>query len=497
MEIYVFLSASRLSIAARPACVNGIPALPFRVICPDFAMPRPRRPIREPRSSCPQTRTRCSVHNGVFRRPRLAFFNQAISSEPERRRGKDAVPIYRQLRPAPILTPHIGAGDGDLRHGLFIAKLIYFAFFAAMGCLVPFLNIYFAHRGLSGAEIGWLSSIPPLVALMANPLWGAVADKWQIHRYVLATCAFGAGTVSLLLLTANGFWALMAVVVVLSFFRTPIGSLMDSTVIDMTRKVGAHYGRQRVWGSVGFVLVTLSLGQIVTPGNLRMAFWIHGLLLGVVVVALGLRLPIAGRAGQASLLSGLRQLAGRRSYMAFLGAMALLGIGTSGYANFLGLHIMEVGGDERMAGFAWAVNALAEIPMMFLGARWFARFEYSRLIKIGFVGYVVVWLLMAAIQSPWQGLAVAALVGACYGTVWVAAVNYAGQSAPPGLSATAQALVGAANSGVGWGVGSVIAGYLWDAQGGSAVFLSSAVATTFAVLLFMWGTRRELVPAAA
>ena len=81
----------------------------------------------------------------------------------------------------------------------------------------------------------------------------------------------------------------------------------------------------------------------------------------------------------------------------------------------------------------------------------------------------------------------------CYGTVWVAAVNYAGESAPPGLSATAQALVGAANAGVGWGIGSVIAGYLWDAQGGSAVFVAAAVATLMAGMLFAWGTRREPV----
>ena len=226
--------------------------------------------------------------------------------------------------------------------------------------------------GCREAEIGWLASIPPLVALTANPVWGAVADRWQIHRIVLATCAFGAGTVSLLILAANGFWSLMVVVVLLSFFRTPIGSLMDSTVMDMARKIGAHYGRQRVWGSVGFVLVTLGLGQAIKPDSMHIVFWVHGLLLAVVVVSLGLRLPIASRTGQVPMWRGLRQLAGRRSYITFLGAIALLGVGTSSYANFLGLHIMGLGGDERMAGLAWSANAIAEIPIMFLGARWFA-----------------------------------------------------------------------------------------------------------------------------
>ncbi len=399
------------------------------------------------------------------------------------------------MRPSPVLTQHIGAGDGDLRRGLWVARLIYFAFFAAIGCLVPFLNIYFAQRGLTGAEIGWLSSVPPLVALTANPLWGAVADRWHIHRQVLAACAFGAGMVSLLLLVAGSFWPLMAVVVLLSFFRTPIGSLVDSAVMDMVRQIGAHYGRQRMWGSLGFVLVTLGLAQLITTDTMHVAFWIHGLMLGVVVAGLGLRLPIARREGQASLWGGLRQLVGRRSYMAFLAAMALLGIGTSGYANFMGLHILALGGGERMVGVAWAVNALAEIPIMFLGGRWFARFSYGRVIQIAFAGYLAVWLLLMFVQAPWQVVICAYLVGSCYGTVWVAAVNFASASAPRGLSATAQALVGAANAGIGWGVGSVIAGYLWDAWGGSAVFMAAAVAALLGGLLIAWANRQE--PAAA
>jgi MFS family permease len=80
--------------------------------------------------------------------------------------------------------------------------------------------------------------------------------------------------------------------------------------------------------------------------------------------------------------------------------------------------------------------------------------------------------------------------GICYGVVWQAAVNYAGESAPPGLSATAQALIGAAQSGVGWSLGAVTAGYVFDAAGGSMVFALGASAAALAGLLFWWGNRQ-------
>jgi MFS family permease len=399
--------------------------------------------------------------------------------------------MYRQLRPIPSILPKIGAGGGDFRHGLFYAKLFYFFFFAAIGCLVPYLNVYFAQKGLSGAQIGWLGSVAPMIALTANPIWGGIADRWQVHRTVLALCAVGAGLISLFYLVVDSFWPLMLVTVVLTFFRTPIGSLLDSSVLDMVRRTGGHYGRQRMWGSVGFVLVTLGLGSFITLNDLDVLFWVHGLLLALICGALAMMLPIGAKAGTVSLVTGLRQLTQQRGYLSFLGAMALLGIGTSSYVNFVGLHMLEIGGNQQWLAWSWAANGLTEAPMMFLGARWFARFRYSRLLQIGFAGYMVVWALMALAQTPVQLTLCAAANGICYGTLWAAAVNYAGESAPPGLSATAQALVGAAQSGVGWSLGSVLAGYLWDAAGGPVVFVLASGAALLAGLLFWIGNRKN------
>lgn len=386
-------------------------------------------------------------------------------------------------------APASPSGSGDLRRGLVTAKLFYFFYFAAIGCLTPFLNVYFARLGLTGAQIGWLGSIAPLIALTANPLWGALADRWQVHRLVLALCAFVAGVVSLLYLAVDTFWPLMAVVVTLSFFRTPIGSLVDSTVMDLVRRAGSTYGHQRMWGSVGFVLVTAVLGRLITADDLQVAFWLHALLLAVFCAGLSLRLPVTRRDGPVSLVAGLKRLAGRRSYMSFLAAMALMGIGTASFVNFLGLHLLALGGDEGMIGLAWAVNGVAEFPMMLFGSRWFARIPQARLIRLGFAGYALVWVMMALVTSPMALVVCSALNGICYGTVWVAAVTYASDAAPPGLSATAQSLVGAVQSGIGWSLGSVIAGYLWDIQGGPAVFLTATLSVIIGGTIFWVGER--------
>lgn len=363
----------------------------------------------------------------------------------------------------------------------------------AIGCLVPFFNIYLGEKGLTGVEIGWLGSIPPLMALGANPFWGAVADYWKIHRLVLALCAFVAGVVALIFLAADDFWLLLVLVTALSFFRTPIGSIVDSAVMDMLKRANRtnSYGQQRLWGTVGFVFATFGLGQLLSPANLTLIFWLHGGLLGLACAGLSFLLPIESAPHQVGLLQGLRRLIAQGGYLSFLIAMTLLGMGISAYLGFLGLHILALGGSEAMVGLAWTANSLPEVIPMYFGARWLGHYSHKQLIMAGFIGFTVVWTLAAMAPTPALIIAVLPGMGICFGFFWVAAVGYSSEAAPPGLSATAQALMGAAQSGLGWSLGSVIAGYLWDRTNGHIVLFFAAAMFLGATLIFWLGNRHS------
>ena len=377
------------------------------------------------------------------------------------------------------------------RQGLLTAKLFYLVFFGAIGCIAPFFNIYLESQGLSGVQIGWLGSIPPLVALVSNPFWGTVADRWQVHTKILALCTMIAGLLSLFFIPVRGFWPLMALVILLFFFRAPIPAIADSAVMDMITRTGRSYGRQRLWGSVGFVAASYGLGQLLTTDRLGMIFWLHGLLLAVVLTALAFLLPIQRFAGRVNIIAGLRTLSRQPGYVGFLLAMILMGMGAAGYINFLGLHILALGGSEAQVGLAYAAGAATEIPVMFLGARWFARYANSSLITFGLGIFVLSWLLVGSMPGPVAVIAAVAFVGIGYGFFWVAVVGFANERAPDGMRATAQSTVGAAQGGLGWGLGAVVAGYIWQYADGSAVFWTSAAFVTLALVVFRVGLRLD------
>ena len=181
--------------------------------------------------------------------------------------------------------------DQSLVVSLLAAKGIYLLFFGALGALVPFFTVYLQQIGLSGAQIGLVGSIPPLLSLVANPFWSGLADRYNLHRTVLVVCALGAGLMAIPFTLTTDFGWILVTVVVMIFFRTPVSPLIDAAVLQLSRKANVDYGRQRLWGSIGFTFVSMFLGLWLASDNLVMIFWIYGFMIAMGVATLSLFLP--------------------------------------------------------------------------------------------------------------------------------------------------------------------------------------------------------------
>jgi PPP family 3-phenylpropionic acid transporter len=392
---------------------------------------------------------------------------------------------------AGIHAPLDTLSSSALRRGLWIARLYYFGFFAALGTISPFLNVYLQEQGLSGTQIGLVASISPLVALAAGPFWGAVADRWHAHQRVLALLAAMAGLLSLLLIWVHSFLGVMLVLALLNFFRAPISSILDGTVMGLVSRYGITYGKQRAWGSVGWIVASFVVGWIAQSISLEAIFWIHAALFGLLCTVLSLQLPVEGSRERVDYGSGVRQLIRLPGYRGLLVFMAAFGAGVASNSNFLGLHILALGGTTFLIGFANATNSIPEIPGMFWSDGLLRRFGGRPLIITGGVGFALTWVLFGIIQDPWHFPYITPLIGLFFAISWVAIVSYANDSAPPGMRASAQGISNAAMSGVGVAGGAYISGVLWDRFGGEVVFLAVGAIMAAGTIYFAWSTRPD------
>jgi PPP family 3-phenylpropionic acid transporter len=380
-----------------------------------------------------------------------------------------------------------------------LPKTVYFLYYAALACLVPFMSLYYQQKGLSGGQIGVLAGLIPLITLASSPFWSGIADATHRHRAVLLLTIAGlVGSVFGLLL-ADGFVGLLLAVIAYAFFVGPIVPIIDNAVLNILGEGRSDYGRVRLWGSVGWGLAALFLGPLLERGGLAWSFYGFFLFMSLNFIA-SARLPM--------IISGVRQtystslgiLLGKSRFLLLLFVALVFGINLGVLLSFLFLYVDELGGSRTIMALSLTVTTLSEIPFWFLSAVMLRRLGVTKMIVISLAATALRMFALAAIQDPWLILPISLLHGPMFAIMWAAGVAEADASAPAGLGATAQGLFSAASLGLGAALGGFLGGPTYEALGFPALFNILGWLTIATILIFVgfralprWTARAEIV----
>jgi len=372
--------------------------------------------------------------------------------------------------------------------GLRVTRVMYFVLFAAVGAFFPFINLYYRNIGLSGAQIGVIGSVSPLVGMIAGPLWGMISDRFGVTRPLLIAGMSGAILCAFGLLSAPTFLWLVLIAAMYAFFTSPIMPLLDSTTLDLLEGRRELYGRQRLWGSIGFVFTALGFGRVIQQFGLQWLFYGYMALLAAAMV-IALRLPARRTRLGGPLRRGLAQLVRQRAWLIFSASLLVLGIANSGMHTFLNIYVKEMGGGEGLVGLMWAIAAIAEVPVMFLAGPLVARIGARRTIAIAYLAYTARWLLYGVMPTPLWAVPISLLQGVTFAPLWVAGVAYADSLAPRELKATAQGMFAATLFSLSGVIGGPISGLLFDALGAARLFQLYSILGLAALALLWWGSK--------
>ena len=99
----------------------------------------------------------------------------------------------------------------------------WFVYFGSLGIFFPYFSLYLRENaGLSGTQVGLVLAISPLVGMIAQPVWGQIADRTGARARTLAFLTVGTAIGYLLLGRASGFWPIVAATAFLALVGTPI-----------------------------------------------------------------------------------------------------------------------------------------------------------------------------------------------------------------------------------------------------------------------------------
>jgi len=369
-------------------------------------------------------------------------------------------------------------------------RLFYFCYSAAMAAISPFLALYYRQSGLTEGQIGLLAGIPPLLGLIAAPLWGALADATQQHKRLLALAVVGtAGAVALLSQIAS-LGLLVPVVALYAFCNTPIMPLVDNSVLLLLGDRKADYGKHRLWGAVGWGVAAPVLGALIERFGLSWAFSAALLLLGSCLYAVQ-RLAVQPVSMGQPFWQGMRFFVTRWPWIVFLITLFLNGVAAGVGHNFLFLYLDQLHASKTLMGLSLLVEAVSEVPVFFFGNRLLQRWGARGLLLVALGANALRMFSYALMPAAWLVLPIHLLHGLTFSAMWIAGVSYANRAAPPGMGATAQGLLSGVSLGLAGATGALVGGVLYEWSGPALMFAWSGVVVLVGFLFFALAGRQE------
>ena len=368
---------------------------------------------------------------------------------------------------------------------MWVVWVTYFFQFAAVGIFTTFLNIYLHDAGFSGTQICLLNMLAAIVGVVSSIAWGYLGDRTGTPRFIIAGGAAGALLAIQFIPLVHGFWPILMAFCLGNLMNAAPMTLADSNTLVL---LGAHrenYGRYRLGGSIGFILVTLTAGFILQAAGTRVMFPLYGAMMGAFALAALWLPPAAVHLKQPSI----KQIGGmvrQPAWLLFVACVFLSWISYNATIMYLGVSLKAMGATDSLVGIATIISAVVEMPFMFFSGAFLRRFGPVRLLTAAMGLMVVRYFLLSQMPSPGWAVAINMLNGPAFVFFWTSAVTYANKMAPPHLAGTAQGLYSATTS-LGSVVSSLLAGWLFDVVGPRGIFLVMSALVLAALLLFSAG----------
>ncbi|CAI5742327.1 unnamed protein product [Peronospora destructor] len=381
-------------------------------------------------------------------------------------------------------------------HSLWQPKLMYLISNAWTSAQSNFLTIFYQQTAhFTKVQIGFLQTLPCLCTMLAPPFWGVVADHIQNQRLIHVFCIV---TGALLMFAVRFFyWSFdwMIVVIIVSNFQVgPTGSLLDHTVLNLLDKVGGEYGKQRLFGALGYGVGAYVTGLVVAVAGISWSFNVS-LMLGLTSLFVLRTIPPMqhhrllndtleyGAVKMPSFMDNIRLICGMVDVLVLFGVVFLMGLMYGVLSSFLTLNLYNLSDQNaQIVGIAIMCETASELPAFFFSHKIIHRFGIVNVLLLSIMGYALRVSYYAVMTNAWGAIPFEFLHGVTYGLAWAACTQYVYSAAPPGCQGTIMGVLNAVQNGLARGTGTLIGGYFYEHYGARTMWLVTDLGVPLALI---------------
>jgi PPP family 3-phenylpropionic acid transporter len=360
-----------------------------------------------------------------------------------------------------------------------------------------YTTVYLQGLGYSPTDVGIISALNSVTGIIAMPIWGMMCDRTRsVRKVFILVMLLSMLAVPLIPLVGDvrllGIGIPYIIVPFTSFFRNPLGALVDTWVIQAANKERLNYGGIRLWGSLSFAVMAFLLSLTMPIIGIDYSFYFYAIA-ALIAVVVAYMIKDDATKQKALKMKDLHVMDLFKDYyfVTFLIFAIVLNMPMQTSFTFLPYLIEDVKAPSTMIGVIQGIKAIVEVPFLLTIARMRTRFRIQHLIMVAGLFHVLGVVLLAPSSSIGYIIVISFLQGIGQGLFIGTSTNYVYQLAPDNLKATAQTLNGSMNLVAGI-VGNLVGGSLIDIIGVKPFYgyagLMMSVALVFFTFSFKLGT---------
>ena len=363
-------------------------------------------------------------------------------------------------------------------------SFFYFCYYAALGAYTPYIGRWVDSLGHSGYVVGAMLGLWYGSRIIAPPIWSALLLKsakpghWFVAACIATLICFAGFTLT------HSALALFSVMACFGLFYNAVMPQFEAMTLTALGSRSADYGRIRVWGSVGFLIVASSYGWVLDRFGNASFPWITLPLFAAMAIAAW---PHRNDRPPEHLdtIDDAEHLWKRPGVRRFLLVALLMQMGFGAFYVFYTLHLQANGHSGTAIGALWGTGVLIEILMFWQAPRLIQRFGARPLLAFCIGVTVLRWVVTALFAKHLPVMFAAQMLHAFSFAIFHACCMRQMSEFFPGKRAAAgQSLLYGFSSGVGGVLGAGMSALMWEWGGGRAAFLAGAGAAALAWVVY-------------
>ena len=357
------------------------------------------------------------------------------------------------------------------------------AYYAVTSVYQNYISKYFGAQGLTDIEIGVLMAAPPLISLIAQPVWGTLGDRSRSKTAVFRLMYLASAVLILSYLISSSFWYLLIAVTAYSFFFTALQPMNDTVALEGLE--GAPFGPVRIAGTMSFAILSPLAGTIIGE-RWNLSIWMTGGLLIVAAMVTFLLPPVPGHQSESGHKKmKFTELFKQKELMLLLGFVMPLQISMGYFYTYFSLHFTELeGANSTLLGLCFTISSAAEIPFLLFSNRLYNRFGAGKLLITAGIAVTIRWILLGTLTNVYAVMATQLFHGWGFIVMTVTMAYYVNDHVPAELKASGQMLLGIVGFGFARAIGNLGGAAFINLFGRQGTFYVSAVLSGVAVLCY-------------